>query len=340
MMQSHVLTDGFRAEWSLYCEDYPEPGPVYKVEQAGDLVPFGGVPGAAEIRLLADIEPRLCVFLVRRTKAGWDVIPVSPFRNPATNGEALIGRHVYQVWNRQTISAKRVSRSWKVAAISEEECKELHAVVDHVEKGEALPGYLKPALGEAIRSRQDERLRYLEDFGVEVSEMKFAKKAPRREATGRPSGPCVSFCWPSRLKRALYSPVVEDHEYALAAADGPGASSVALFTESLPKSSAQFNQKAFECILQSEFMSLLPDDDERRPLVYTWASETPEAWKAGPLRVAAYVKKTGALFGRGTVDVAARRIVDGDFRGIGLKTPIEKVSDIMLIVAPAGKSVQ
>lgn len=337
MTKTRTLTEAFRNEWQLYCEDYPTSGPVYRVEMAGDLVPFGDEPDGSEIRLLADVEPHLCVFLSGRSEDGWDVIPLSPFRNPATSGEALVGRHVYQIWNRQTISAERVARSWKVALVDAEECRDLQAVVDHVEKGVELPDHLKPAMGEAIRSEKDERLRYLSDFSVEVAEMKF--KCVQVAADGPSRGP-VRFRWPSRLVRSRYQKAVENHEFPLAAAVGAGVRTVALFMTGLPKSSAQFREKAFDCELTSQFLSLQPDDDQRMPLVYTWEEATPESWTRGPMNVAAYIERTGALFGRGTVDVANRRIVVDDFRGIELKTPVEKVSDIVLVVAPSGESAE
>ena len=321
-VKAHTLTDLFRKEWKLYVEDFPKAGVVHKVEMAKYSDPFIKKPKVGEIRLVADVEPPYCVFLNKKLKDGWDIVPISPFHNPATSCEALIGRHVYQAWNRQKVDQIRIARSWLVEPVPVDERKEICAVLDFVEKDKELPGYLKPAMGEPVRSSDDPRLRYLSDFSTELSELKF------------PVDP-IEEVFPPIIRPNWYRPVVDEHEWAAAAAVGTGARSLALFMSAPPRTRSAFKEQAFECVLQSEPMSLLPGDDERDPLVYTWEQPTPESWRRGRLQVAAYVDKTGALFGRGTIDVAKKRIVINDFKGIKLKTALEKVSDIVLVVTPA-----
>lgn len=326
---THTLSDLFRKEWELYVEDFPMAGAVHKVNMAKRSDLFSDNPKVGEIRLVADVEPPYCVFLNRKLKNGWDVIPISPFHNPATSCEALIGRHVFQAWNRQKVNQIRIARSWLVESVSVDERAEIQAVLDFVEKDKELPHYLKSAMGAPVRCSDDPRLRYLSDFSTELSELEFNDK-------GDVTRTKIEF--PSRINPGWYRPMVEEHEWAAAAAVGTGFRSLALFMSAQPRTMAAFKDQAFECVLQSEPMSLLPGDDERDPLVYTWERPTPESWKRGKLQVAAYVDKTGALFGRGTIDVTKKRIVINDFKGIALKTALEKVSDVVLVVTPAEES--
>lgn len=332
-VKTHTLTDLFRKEWKLYVEDVPKAGVVHKVEMAKHSDSFSRNPKVGEIRLVADVEPPYCVFLNKKLEDGWDIVPISPFHNPATSCEALIGRHVYQAWNRQKVDQVRIARSWLVEPVPVDERKEICAVLDFVEKDKELPDYLKPAMGEPVRSSDDPRLRYLSDFSTELSELKFTNLGVERRPQRRRGARLAVF--PPRIRPRLYRPVVDEHVWAAAAAVGTGARSLALFMSAPPRTQSAFKEQAFECVLQSEPMSLLPGDDERDPLVYTWERPTPESWRRGKLQVAAYVDKTGALFGRGTIDVAKRRIEICDFKGIKLKTALEKVSDIVLVVTPA-----
>lgn len=332
---THTLSDLFRKEWELYIEDFPTSGAVYKVNMVKRSDSFSNNPKVGEIRLVADVEPPYCVFLNRKFKDGWDIIPISPFHNPATSCEALIGRHVYQVWNRQKVNQIRIVRSWLVESVSADERAEINAVLNFVEKDKELPCYLKPAMGAPVRCSDDPRLRYLSDFSMELSALKFNDKRVVLRSQRRRCDSCISSVFPTRINPSWYRPMVDEHEWAAAAAVGTGVRSLALFMLSQPRTKSAFKDQAFECVLQSEPMSLLPGDDERDPLVYTWERPTPESWRRGKLQVAAYVDKTGALFGRGTIDVAKKRIVINDFNGIVLKTALEKVSDIVLVVTPA-----
>lgn len=332
-VKTHTLTDLFRKEWKLYVEDVPKAGVVHKVEMAKHSDSFSRNPKVGEIRLVADVEPPYCVFLNKKLEDGWDIVPISPFHNPATSCEALIGRHVYQAWNRQKVDQVRIARSWLVEPVPVDERKEICAVLDFVEKDKELPDYLKPAMGEPVRSSDDPRLRYLSDFSTELSELKFTNLGVEGRPQRRRGVRLAVF--PHRIRPNWYRPMVNEHEWAAAAAVGTGSRSLALFMSSPPRTQSAFKEQAFECVLQSEPMSLLPGDDERDPLVYTWEQPTPESWRRGKLQVAAYVDKTGALFGRGTIDVVKKRIVINDFKGLKLKTALERVSDIVLVVTPA-----
>ena len=78
---------------------------------------------------------------------------------------------------------------------------------------------------------------------------------------------------------------------------------------------------------------MLPGEKGERPLVYTWDGETPSGWRDSA--VAAYVGKTGELFGVGFMDINQKRIVINDFSmSDGVSVPLEKASDLRLVMVP------
>ena len=341
------LTSCFLKEWSLYVEDTPRAGIVYKFSsvtstinsrnslelsglnrsrraRAGGLDVSGGVdfPGKlqiGQIRLLADVEPALMVYVFGKVGLGfsWKIIPLSPFHFPATSGEALIGTHVYQFWNQQTIPNAILARSFVVDTVAKDERREIGQVQKFLEDGSPLPEYLRPAIGSPIRTDKDVRLRYLKDFSID-------------EETFRSTRKDNSFV---NLTRLLILRAFSEHEGVAAAADVEGDYTTAVVADRFPRNAKDFKSKYVECELRSQFLSLLPGERGERPLVYTWDDETPASWNNSA--VAAYIAKTGELFGTGVMDVKLKRIVIDDFSvSDGISVPLEKASELRLVMVP------
>ena len=316
-----TLTDAFRKEWVLYLDDVPRSGNVYKFVKAADG-DFRPAPKSGQIRLLADVERPLLVYL-QQTKASsflWDVIPLSPFHFPATSGEALVGKRVYQFWNRQDVSSIHIDRSFLVEEVPADERREIVAMAAHVENGADVADCLKPAIGEVVRRNDDTRLRYLHDFAVEPETFRSAER-------GR------AFV---RLTRKALWLAFAEHEFAAAAAGVENDYTAAVVAKRFPKNAKDFKRQYVECELKSQFLSLLPGERGERPLVYTWEGETPDGWRDSA--VAAYVAKTGELFATGFLDIGLKRIVINDFSvSGGVSVPLEMASDLRLVIVPQEK---
>lgn len=324
------LKGAFLKEWEMYVQDVPKAGEVYKYDKAKGLCLPDAVVKAGQIRLLADIEPPLLVYACRKVRGefAWEVIPMSPFHFPATSGEVLIGNRVYQVWNKQTIPAHMLIRSFEVQTVSREERLEIKQVLGYFENGGDLPVWLKSAMGFPIRDDNDVRLRYLSDFAVEFNDMlrqRRTRAASSRDMTWRRA-------LPSRVLKGAFS----GYELRLAAAGVGDDYTPAVVANRFPRNARDFKKQYVECELKSDFLSLLPGERGERPLVYTWEGDTPEGWKNSA--VAAYISKTGELFGVGSMDVKSKRIVINDFSGSeGVSVALEKASELRLVMVPLEK---
>lgn len=322
MKKINNMKDAFLNEWGMYVQDFPVPGNVYKYVKAEGYVGPNDVR-SGQIRLLADIEPQLMVYVHRKRHGGfsWEAIPLSPFHFPATSGEALIGRRVYQFWNMQEISAYVIGRSFAVEDVPIEERRELHQMIRHIEVGDPLPEYLKVALGAPVRDGKDKRLRYLADFSIDASTFRCNVK-----------GQSFTSLSPRVIEQAF-----DGYEFAAAAAGVENDYTTAVVADRFPRNAKDFKNRYVECELKSQFLSLLPGERGERPLVYTWEGDAPKAWRNSP--VAAYVAKTGEMLGVGFMDIEAKRIVINDFSvSDGVSVAIEKASELRLIlVQPRGR---
>ena len=313
------LTDCFLKEWALYVKDVPQSHVAYRYVKAQGLAVSPEKLKIGQVRLLADIEPSLMVYVYRKVGTGflWEIIPLSSFHFPATSGEALIGTRVYQFWNQQRVPHTLLSRSFAVDDVSCEERREIRQVQKYMEKGCPLPEYLKPAIGAPVRADQDVRLRYLEDFSID-------------EDTFRNVTETNGF---ADLTRLIISRAFSGYEDAAAAADVEGDYTAAVMADRFPRNAKDFKRQYVDCELKSQFLSLLPGERGERPLVYTWDGETPERWRDSP--VAAYIARTGELFGTGAMNVKTRRIVIDDFSmSDGVSVPLEKASELRLVMVP------
>lgn len=93
-----------------------------------------------EVRVFADTkEPLVALILESRGPMGCRIVPVSPYRVPANDREAVIGERVFQLWNVCTAPKGFVERSWVVDTLSATNVGRIREAV--AEKG-ALPAKL------------------------------------------------------------------------------------------------------------------------------------------------------------------------------------------------------
>ena len=93
-----------------------------------------------EVRVFADTKgPLVALILESRGLAGCRIVPVSPYRVPANDREAVIGERVFQLWNVCTAPKGFVERSWIVDTLSATEVGLIREAI--AEKG-SLPAKL------------------------------------------------------------------------------------------------------------------------------------------------------------------------------------------------------
>ena len=93
-----------------------------------------------EVRVFADTkEPLVALILESRGLAGFRIVPVSPYRVPANECEAVVGERVFQLWNVCTAPKGFVERSWVADTLAEVEVGQIREAV--AEKG-SLPAKL------------------------------------------------------------------------------------------------------------------------------------------------------------------------------------------------------
>ena len=75
-----------------------------------------------EIRIFADTkEPLTALVVADRGPAGYRLVPVSPYRVPASDGELSVGDRVFQLWNACPAAKSFVGRSWLVDTLTPED---------------------------------------------------------------------------------------------------------------------------------------------------------------------------------------------------------------------------
>ena len=98
-----------------------------------------------QIRVFADAkEPLVALILESRGLAGFRIVPVSPYRVPANDREAVVGERVFQLWNVCTMPRGFVERSWIADTLAAED-------VGRVRQAIAEKGSLPAKLGEYER---------------------------------------------------------------------------------------------------------------------------------------------------------------------------------------------
>lgn len=75
-----------------------------------------------EIRIFADTkEPLTALVVADRGPAGYRLVPVSPYRVTASDGELSVGDRVFQLWNAWPAAKSFVGRSWLVDTLTPED---------------------------------------------------------------------------------------------------------------------------------------------------------------------------------------------------------------------------
>ena len=75
-----------------------------------------------EIRIFADVkEPLTALVISDCGPAGYRLVPVSPYRVPASDGELSVGERVFQLWNACPAAKSFVERSWLVDTLTVED---------------------------------------------------------------------------------------------------------------------------------------------------------------------------------------------------------------------------
>lgn len=75
-----------------------------------------------EIRIFADTkEPLTALVVADRGPAGYRLVPVSPYRVTASDGELSVGDRVFQLWNACPAAKSFVGRSWLVDTLTPED---------------------------------------------------------------------------------------------------------------------------------------------------------------------------------------------------------------------------
>lgn len=75
-----------------------------------------------EIRIFADTKDPLTALVVAdRGPAGYRLVPVSPYRVPASDDEMSVGERVFQLWNACPAAKSFVGRSWLVDTLASED---------------------------------------------------------------------------------------------------------------------------------------------------------------------------------------------------------------------------
>ena len=75
-----------------------------------------------EIRIFADTkEPLTALVIAERGPAGFRLVPVSPYRVTASDGELSVGDRVFQLWNACPAVKSFVGRSWLVDTLTPED---------------------------------------------------------------------------------------------------------------------------------------------------------------------------------------------------------------------------
>lgn len=96
-----------------------------------------------QVRVFADVpEPLVAAVVADRGIAGYRIVPVSPYRVPASAAEVAVGARVFQLWNACTAARRFAARSWVVDTLAQSD-------VDRLREG--LRTSAAPALGDYER---------------------------------------------------------------------------------------------------------------------------------------------------------------------------------------------
>jgi len=77
-----------------------------------------------QVRVFADApEPLVALVVAVREPAGYRIVPVSPFRVPASEAELVVGERVFQLWNACTAAKRFVERGWVADELSDEDVR-------------------------------------------------------------------------------------------------------------------------------------------------------------------------------------------------------------------------
>ena len=110
------MSKTFEQEWNMYKEGGNRPS--FKGETPRDEAQFDAPVKTGETRIFADMaRPFVALVAEERGKAGYLIVPVSPFTVPASSRETLEGERVYQLWNSCTAARRFVERSWIVDTV-------------------------------------------------------------------------------------------------------------------------------------------------------------------------------------------------------------------------------
>lgn len=83
-----------------------------------------------QVRVFADAkEPLTALVVSSRGLVGYMLVPVSPYRVPASEREMKVGDRVFQLWNACIAAKSFVERSWIADTLAEEEVRQIRAAL-------------------------------------------------------------------------------------------------------------------------------------------------------------------------------------------------------------------
>ena len=96
-----------------------------------------------EIRIFAETkEPLVALVVGDCGLSGWRIVPVSPYRVPASGREVAVGGRVFQLWNACTAARSFAVRSWRADALAADEVGQVRrALAEDRAKPRAYGGY-------------------------------------------------------------------------------------------------------------------------------------------------------------------------------------------------------
>ena len=133
------MKSAFETQWQLYRHGGARP-PLTGEVPRGEAE-FDGDVRVGQIRLFADTaRPFTALVLEDRGLIGRRLVPLSPFRVPASTREFAWGGHVFQLWNACTASRRLTDRSWLVDELPADVMAELIAAVPSAQPGRLTAG--------------------------------------------------------------------------------------------------------------------------------------------------------------------------------------------------------
>ena len=299
----------FASEWSLYRAAHPANEIVEKPRIREDAQ-FDRNVKAGEVRLLADVVPtRTALVYKEQDEDSWLVVPVSEFSVPATDSEALIGRHVYQFWNARPVAREAIERSWLTDRLNKDDLKDVGAVLHSVTRGERLPKGLECCLGEPMKGLNDYRVDYQCEFVLDDDS--FSVVAPEEVVIEQHGFDCID------LRKA--------------AKDSNQQANI-VYREIDEKTKGGY--PSVGCTLDQPFTAIRKDR-KQRAISFSWDGELPPEWHLkGEVKVTAHERISRRQIGTGYLDLASKEVVIDQFDGLGnLESPIRNAHDIVIVLS-------